>query len=159
MSMAVTFTPTNGNALSQALIALRNEEVELLKDLSAIQTRLESVRTAINSMKPLLPVAEDTASAESKSKAFIRLAESTMEALDQLSFSKALKRVMDAQTQALTTREAVAKLEESGWKFTSDIPDNKINQVGVTFRRFEKSQYKRDADGKWFSVDSPVDML
>lgn len=158
--MAVTFTrsPTNSNAIAEAYSTLRNEEVELLKDMTMIQARLESVRAAILSMKPLLPTEEVAREAPIMRRLILR--QHVRELVDpQLSFSKALKRIMDAQVQALTTREAVAKLEESGWKFSSDIPDNKINQVGVTFRRFEESQYKRDNDGKWFSVDSPAALV
>ena len=158
--MAVTFTSSSSNALADAYSALRKEELDLIKDFTAIQARLEYVRAAIASMKPLLSTSDDALVDVPNKRYFIKVpTRLVIDDVESKSFSKALKKVMDSQTQSLTTREVVTQMEESGWTFNSEIADNKINQVGVTFRRLENSQYKRDKEGKWYSVDSPVDLL
>lgn len=152
--MAVTFLPRNNDALAQAFAALRAEESEVIKDMAELQTRLEALRTAMASMKMLLP----SDGAPQPEQRVLKLADAQSGRFAGMPFSKALKSFMDTQVEPLTTREATTKFEEAGWTFTADSFDNKMNQVGVSFRRYENFQFKRTPDQKWLSIGGFADL-
>lgn len=152
--MAVTYLPRNNNALEMALVALRAEEADVIKDMADLQSRLEALRTAMTSMRSLVS-SEITSQPEQR---VLKLTDPETGRFAGLPFTKALKSFMDTQREPLTTREATVKFEEAGWAFTADTQNNKINQVGVSFRRYIDKLFKRTEDGKWFSVGGVSDL-
>lgn len=152
--MAVTFLPRNNDALARAFAALRTEEAEVIKDMAELQARFEALRTAMASMKSLMP-SEQAASSEQR---ILKLSDAQPGRFAGMQFSKALKSFMDTQRDPLTPREATIKFEEAGWNFTAETFNNKLNQVGVSFRRYEGVQFKRTPDNKWMSIGSYSDL-
>lgn len=67
-------------------------------------------------------------------------------------FSIALKNYMDLMGEPKTTSQLASGFEHAGWRFNSPTQSAKVNQVGVTLRRFEGKYFRRAGDGLWASI-------
>ena len=155
--MAVTYAPSNNNALSLALEAILKEETEALKDLATVSARIESLRAAKAAMRALMP--QD--SFDITPQQSLGLPDNVGRGIyDGMKFTRALKQFMDGQTEPMSTKDATIAFENSGWKFTADFFDNKMNQVGVSFRRYEGTLFKRvDNTQLWVAVGGVIELL
>lgn len=129
------------STLLQAFNALREQETSLMTEISIAQTRLEKVRLAISSMRPLVTL---DASGETNQDV-LKFEEVPATGLNSLSFSKALESFMRSINKPLSVREVTDQFEAAGYKYGSTSP---INQVNVSLRRGEGKAYER-IDGKW----------
>ena len=127
--------------LLQAFNALREQEASLMTEISIAQTRLEKVRLAISSMRPLVTLDASVKSNQDD----LKFEEVPASGLSSLPFSKALESFMRSVNTPLSVREITNKFSEAGYKYSSTSP---INQVNVSLRRGLGKAYDR-IDGKW----------
>lgn len=157
--MAVTISysgnleaPRTG-ALSLAFSALKDEETQLTKRVAELQARLSAVRQAISAMKPLLPQQEQEKADLEEEDEDGDDAQNSAGPFAGLKFAQALKVYLDAQTAPLTTTEIARGFEDAGWKFRSQTQSGKVNQVGVTLRRFKDKLFEVNNEGRWSTID------
>lgn len=155
--MAVTYAPNHNDALLQALEAILKEEAEAIKDLAIVQSRIENLRAAKNAMRSLMPKNPFDVPEQQSIGLSDQLGRGVYEGMK---FTKALKLFMDSQTEPLSTKDATIAFEQSGWKFTADTLDNKMNQVGVSFRRNEGDLFRRvDGTQQWVSIGGIAELM
>lgn len=144
-------TVVSDDPIAKALLTLQNEETALNSQLSELQTRLSQVRQAISAMKPLVR----SAFAEQLQRPSVDEEEELGEEGNPYSgmkFSQALKQFLDGVPGWLSTTEIAKQFEESGWTFAQKDQSAKVNQIGVTLRRFRDKYFERNDDGGWRAI-------
>lgn len=132
------------SAIAQAVHALQLEESDLTDQISKLQTRIGSVRTALSSMRPLLATGADEPTNLAQQSLPIAHA---MNSYSELPFTKAAYKHMQTVNTPKTIREWADSLVAAG------IPANPktiATQVHVTFKRKEGVLFERaeGSDGK-----------
>ena len=142
-------TGKKNDAIQNAIEALRVEESELTEEISVLQARIGTVRTAISSMQALMPQ-ETPVSPIQIDAAKVSQPSEIGSAYANLPFSKALEKFMHTVQTPLTPGEIAKKLSEAGYTFTAKNVSTQVH-VGLTrndgklYQKYDKKWlYKRD---------------
>lgn len=170
--MAVVFKKQS-NAIADAFEALQAEEQRLKLSIESLEKRTVQVRQALDAMRPLLPQTPlplkpvDAWPSSDSLKATLQRFPYPLESAKEqpeddeqavgaglfegLQFSQALHKFMLVMPPATTT-EIARRFEQAGWKFKNELQTGKVNQVGVTLRRFRGKLFETDAEGLWHAL-------
>ena len=132
------------DAIAQAVQALRIEESSLTNEISALQSRLTNVRSAVASMRALFE--PDTDKGPNAPQVSLALDSMEKSSYDGLPFAKALFKFMSTISQAMTVREITEGLKAAGYKFNSA---NETTQVYIGLRRSKDNLYGLVDGKKW----------
>lgn len=154
--MAFPFQPVASNPLVNAFKAIAEERIAVKAQIATLQARIDALDKALEAMRPILPVdAQDNEAAEQDEDA-------TLDADGPFAgqrFSEALHNFLIGKSP-MTPPEIADAFEQAGWKFRNPQRSNRVNQVGVTLRRFkQRSMAEQNESGKWIAVQGSTDLL
>ncbi len=127
--------------IKDAFDALCTEETKL-------ESRLADVRSAIASMRQLIPKSI-VVEVRKNQVTSVQVKDSPVIDYEGLQFTKALKTFMDTLTEPLTVKEVAERFGQSGFKYSTNNPTNQIN---VSFIRNQGKMFERVEGGKWKSI-------
>jgi hypothetical protein len=151
MALKWNLSAEEPSALRGAWIALEIEAAKVQSQIDSLEARLGQIRAAMSALKPLLPTPflaqtgqntdDEISEGLEKSNPFYGLA-----------FSSALYKFMLNKPPS-TTGEMAVGFETAGWKFKANqsLPA-RVNQIGVTMRRFEGKLFRRVDENRWVAV-------
>ncbi|MES2283391.1 MAG: hypothetical protein V4542_18395 [Pseudomonadota bacterium] len=137
-----------GDAIAQAVQALRVEELSLTEEISFLQNRLANVRAAFTSMRALLDTDADKDSNPAQSDLGLDTTETS--GYEGLPFSKALHKFMSTVARPLFVREITDGMKAAGYRFNSD---NETTQVYVGLKRNEHKLYMQAEANQWMTLE------
>jgi hypothetical protein len=143
--------PNSSNAIVAAIAILHQEEASLATQITKLQTRLNSVHSAIASMSTLV---EDVHIAKEVVPLLTKLTEvqRTSTGYEGLPFSKALSKFMENAQNPMGASEIATLMKTAGYIFGSK---NESTQVFVALKRNEGKLYLKTQDGKkWVAIKS-----
>lgn len=177
--MAIAVSPKASSAVAEAYKVLSAEESAITDQIKALQAKQSALREVLVSMRPLLESNADgklthrgqvvwpfPTSSNSKQESVPVRASGGGEVEEEeeeedgdltkpfagMRFSQALWKNMHGRP-AMPTPIITKLFEEAGWKFRSDQWNHKVNQVGVTLRRFKGKLFDQNDDNLWFALE------
>lgn len=177
--MAIMVSPKVSSAVADAYKALAAEEAAIVDQIKQLQTKQKALRDVLDSMGQFLAEAPKSTKRLDPQAAWPFPTSSRPEPaqrplivgssdkpeeeeeeedddLDKpfagMRFSQALWKHMQNRPGMPTT--VITKLfEEAGWKFSNDQWNHKVNQVGVTLRRFQGRLFEQDEEKNWYALE------
>jgi hypothetical protein len=153
MAIKILHSHAEPSALRAAWNALEAEAAQVQSRMDALETRLSQVHAAMSALKPLLPT-PFTAATAPNSEDEINDGLEVSNPFYGLTFSSALYKFMLNQPPS-TTSEMATGFEMAGWRFKpGQSVSARVNQIGVTMRRFENKLFRRHDETRWVAMPS-----
>lgn len=175
--MAISVSPKASSAVAEAYKALTAEHALINEQIKSLFLKQKALQDVLESMKPLVesyqtrvrinpqaawPFPLDVAKKQDVQTSLAVGGEDEEEDEDGdvdpgnlfagMKFSQALWKHMIGK-DALPTPIITKTFEQAGWKFRSDQWNHRVNQVGVTLRRFKGKLFEQNENGLWFAID------
>jgi hypothetical protein len=145
--------PNSGNAISNAIAILREEESILTFKLTKIQGRINSVQSAIASMSKLMD-SDTESSVVIKSEMLAPEKTESNLGYQGLSFTKALAKFMLTAQSPIGVAEVAKQMKAAGYVFGAK---NESAQIYTALNRNKDTLYAKTEDGKkWVVIRQPL---
>lgn len=149
-----TGVPSVDDPIRAAFRALAQEQHVLSIDIERLQKRLNDVKAALVTIRPLIASEDPSDSAPAQDTLPLTGA---IGPYSGMKFSQAFRQFMRSLPEAMSVPDITTRFADSGWKFSSDERATQLNQVGVALRRGEGKHFAREENNRWIYREGQTD--